>query len=110
VELDDYTTETDAIRTEAAIWRTAASDLEAPANTARSLVLTTADIGITADGQGFGGTYEQLRQRIQTLLDGGRQSYDNIGTTLVRVATTYDAQELINVDRMSSAGEGLGES
>jgi hypothetical protein len=110
VELDGYTTETEAIRSDAAIWRNSASELEAPANTARSLVLTTGDIGFIADGQGFGGVYEQLRQRMQTLLDGGRQSYESIGATLVGVARTYDVQELVNADKMSRADEGLGES
>jgi hypothetical protein len=108
--MDDFTTETEAIRTDAAIWHTAAADLEAPANTARSLVLTPGDIGFIADGQGFGGVYEQLRLRIQTLLDGGRQSYGGIGTTLEDVAATYDRQEQVNIDEMFGAGEGLAGS
>jgi hypothetical protein len=104
------TTETDAIRSDAKIWSTAASDLEAPANLSRSLVLFVEDTGFIADGQGFVGIYEQLRQRIQTLLDGGRQSYDSIGATLVGVARNCDVQELINAEEMSGIGEGLGGS
>lgn len=104
---DGYTTETEAIRSDATIWRDAAADLDAPKTTVQAQTLTIQDIGLVADNEGFGDTYEQLRQRIQALLDGGQRSYSSISTTLDSVATTYDSQESINSGAMSRAGADL---
>ncbi|GAB3451679.1 hypothetical protein [Actinophytocola sediminis] len=104
---DGYATRTEAITADATIWRTAAADLEAPRTTVGSLTLTIEDFGFIVDGQGFGGAYEQLRQRIETLLDGGQRSYDNFSTTLDSVAMAYDTQELTNLDELSGAAADL---
>ena len=107
---DGYETDLAALRDDARIWSTAATDLTAPKTTVASLTLGAADIGLIAVGLGLAEVYENLRQRVDGLLGGAQQSFGGIATTLTDVATAYETEEEDAADRMSGAGESMGES
>jgi hypothetical protein len=104
---DGYEADVSDIQADAKIWKQAATDIDAPKTTAQSLTLTPYDYSFAGELIGLGDLYDQILQRVDTLLDGAKKSYTNIGTTLDNVATAYENQESDGSSNMADAAEGM---
>ena len=104
---DGYKADVSDIRTDAGIWKKAATDIDAPKSTVQTLTLTAFHYGFAGELIGFGEVYEQIRTRVDSLLAGAKKSYTSLSTTLDNVATAYENQESDGSDNMSNAGKGM---
>lgn len=86
-----------ALRSDAQLWSTAASELEAPKGAVGGLALGGAEMSMYAVDLGLDQTYNNARARIIDLLGQGQQNFNNLSQALTAAADTYQREEEANL-------------
>lgn len=84
-----YEVEREALLTAAATWGSAETDLTTARNNANAISVTTNDASVIADLVGFTSTYDEVRDRVATLLGEGAASMTLIDETLKDIEKQY---------------------
>ncbi|HEY4460427.1 MAG TPA: hypothetical protein VGN81_39315 [Pseudonocardiaceae bacterium] len=88
-----YQVALDALHADAGVWQRAGSTITTAQQAATGENLTAAQFSYWADGQGVTSSYTQVQKKIAQLLSGASANFQNIGTTLLGVATEYTENE-----------------
>lgn len=88
----------DALTDDAAIWEDASGTLEDAASAAGGLGLTHGQFSFA--GGTVAATYEELRSRVQTLLEDGAGKLDDGAAQLRQVRTTYEGSDEASKDSL----------
>ncbi|TWP45793.1 hypothetical protein FKR81_38120 [Lentzea tibetensis] len=99
--MSDLYTSLHALRSDAAVWRNVAHDVETLRPVVGELYLADAHIGSVAVDHGMGRLLEDLRLAVDSLLGGAGRTFREISDTLGRTADTYLNEETGNLHTMN---------
>lgn len=85
-----------AMRADAALWESAATQLEAPESALDGVTLTPEVVSVWAAEAGMVETYDRARTQVQTLLQQGSDNFRAIAQALIASADTYQREEEAN--------------
>ncbi|WP_092974538.1 BAR domain-containing protein [Actinopolyspora lacussalsi] len=97
----------DAMRSDAAVWNTAAADIKGPLNSISNLKLTGAEISFFATERGLDATYDSARAALEDMLGKAAEYFQNISDNLESAAQQYERDDTDAAGKIEQAGQGL---
>lgn len=91
-----------AMRADAVLWESAATQLEAPKSALDGVTLSAEVVSVWAAEAGMVDTYDQGRTQVQTLLQHGAENFRAIAQALIASADTYQREEEANLHTFES--------
>lgn len=97
--------ELEALRADAEVWRGAAGELERRRPHVQGMLVAPAAFSIWGVDAGLDRTYEEVRARMEALLDQGGQTFSALADTLTAAADAYGREDAAGAHRF---GPGSG--
>jgi hypothetical protein len=89
-----------ALRDDAGVWSNVATTTSNAASAVNGLTLTEGEMSWASRPTGLLATYEEIRTKVHTLLGEATTNFNNLSSTLNRVATAYENSDQAAVNRM----------
>ncbi|QUH01354.1 hypothetical protein HUO13_11560 [Saccharopolyspora erythraea] len=102
--------ELEALRSDAAVWKTAAEDLQVALDTAGSLGVTAADVSKWADDRGLDATFNAARDALAAMIHQAAEYFREIGDDLLEAADQYERDDAQGRHGIQAVHGQLGES
>ncbi len=97
----------DAMRADAAVWNTAASDLNGPINSIAGLKLTSGEMSFFATEKGLDATYDDARAALEDMLGKAAEYFQKISSNLEGAAQQYERDDANAGMKIEESGRGL---
>lgn len=94
----------DKLREDASLWTAVAGEVRTAGRSAAGLALGPDKLGHAAAERGIVAAYQAVQQRIAQLLTGGATEFENLATTLRKVADTYQREDDQGAHNVAQAG------
>lgn len=92
-----------ALRDDAAMWDDMSGTMSDAASAAEGLHLSSVQLSWVATETGLVETYSQIRTKVAGLLEGGAQNFEDISTTLTKVADVYEGVDTENEAQVTAS-------
>lgn len=97
----------EAMRADAAVWNTAANDLNDPINSIAGLKLTGGEMSFFATENGLDATYDDARAALEDMLGKAAEYFQKISSNLEGAAQQYERDDAHAGRTIEQAGQGL---